>query len=158
MESEEIKHGGAEEAPPQPPTGPEGAPPEPPTGPEGAPPELTEEEMRQLEEQLRKVRIEDVILQGLVPVLNLAARRIAKDDERDLGQGKAGIDAAQAMLDYVPEEARAQIQQAISELQLLYAKYAGEGEGEPGGSDAPGGPASAASGAGDSGLWTPGSH
>ena len=156
MESDETKADGASEAPS-----------EPPASPEGDAPELTEEEMRQLEEQLRKVRIEDVILQGLVPVLNLAARRIAKDDERDLAQAKAGIDAAHAVLDYVPEEARPQIQQAISELQLLYAKYAGEGAEAPGKSEAPaapgtapggGEPSSKPGGKGDSGLWTPGSH
>ena len=130
----------------------------------------TEEELRaQLEEEIRKVRIEDVILQGLVPILNLSARRIAKDDERDLAQGKAGIDAAQAMLEFIPEEARPQIQQAISELQLLYAKYASEGgAGAVGGEESGSGAASEAgaepeagekppkpAGKGDSGLWTP---
>jgi len=46
----------------------------------------TEEEMRaQLEEEIRKVRVEDVVLQSVVSILNLSARRIAKDDERDIG-------------------------------------------------------------------------
>ena len=41
----------------------------------------SEEELReQLEEEIRKVRIEDVVLQSVVSILNLAARRIAKDD------------------------------------------------------------------------------
>ena len=90
-----------------------------------------EEEIRaQLEEEIRKVRVEDVILQSAVSILNLSARRIAKDDERDLDQAKAGIDAARALTDLVPEEAQAQLRQAVSELQMLYAKHAGEDGGE----------------------------
>ena len=55
----------------------------------------SEEELRaQLEEEIRKVRVEDVVLQSAVSILNLSARRIAKDDERDLEQAKVGIDAA----------------------------------------------------------------
>ncbi len=97
---------------------------------EEAAPEQSEEEMRaQLEEEIRKVKVEDVLLQSLVSVLNLTARRIAKDDERDLAQGKLGIDAARALVDFLPEEAQGQVREALSELQMLYAKHAG-GDGE----------------------------
>ena len=103
-------------------------------GAEGAPEEgeaPSEEERRaQLEEEIRKVRIEDVVLQSAVSILNLSARRIAIDEERDLEQAKVGIDAGQALVDLVKPEAQAQLRQAISELQLLYAKQAG-GEGAP---------------------------
>ncbi len=93
----------------------------------------------QLEEEIRKVRVEDVVLQSVVSILNLAARRIAKDDERDLGQAKVGIDAARALVDLVKPEAQPQLRQAISELQVLYAKHAGEGAAEaPEGSEAEG--------------------
>ena len=85
-----------------------------------------EEELRaQLEEEIRKVRVEDVVLQSAVSILNLAARRIAKEDERDLEQAKVGIEAARALTELVTEEARPQLRQAVSELQLLYAKQAG---------------------------------
>ena len=70
------------------------------------------------------------MLQSAVSILNLSARRIAKDDERDLDQAKVGIDAARALVDLVKPEAQPQLRQAISELQLLYAKHAGE-EGAP---------------------------
>ena len=91
----------------------------------------SEEELReQLEEEIRKVRVEDVVLQSVVSILNLAARRIAKDDERDLAQAKVGIDAARALVDLVKPEAQPQLRQAISDLQVLYAKHAGEGAGE----------------------------
>ena len=129
------------------------------SGPQGSPggEETTEEELRaQLEEEIRKVRVEDVLMQSVVSLLNLSARRIAKDEERDLGQAKIGIDAARAVVDLVRPEARPQLKQAISELQLLYAKHAGQGE-------EPAAPAEkvteeAAAEAPpkrDSGLWTP---
>jgi hypothetical protein len=121
-----------------------------------------EEELReQLEEEIKKVRVEDVVLQSVVSILNLTARRIAKDDERDLDQAKVGIDSAQALVDLVKPEAQPQPRQAISELQLLYSKHAGEegaGEAETkpepepeqkGETERPGG--------GESKLWTPGS-
>lgn len=129
---------------------------------EGEPqkPQLSDEEVRaQLEEEIRNVRVEDVVLQSVVSILNLSARRIAKDDERDLEQAKVGIDAARALVDLVRPEAQPQLRQAISELQLLYAKHAGEGP--EGGED---GESGAEPGAeqgkperpkGDSGLWTP---
>jgi hypothetical protein len=122
-------------------------------GSEGAPQEAdqgpTEEELRaQLEEEIRKVRVEDVVLQSAVSILNLSARRIAKDDERDLDQAKVGIDAARALVELVRPEAQPQLRQAISELQVLYAKHAGEESApEQGTSERP---------KGDSGLWTPG--
>ena len=94
-------------------------------GPEGEGP--SEEELRaQLEEEIRKVRVEDVVLQSAVSILNLSARRIAMDDERDLDQAKVGIDAARALVELVNPETQPQLRQAISELQLLYAKHAGE--------------------------------
>jgi hypothetical protein len=109
----------------------------------------SEEELRaQLEEEIRRVRVEDVVLQSAVSILNLSARRIAKDDERDLDQAKVGIDAARSLVELVNPEAQRQLRQAISELQMLYAKHAGEGSApEQETSKRP---------EGDSGLWTPG--
>jgi hypothetical protein len=108
----------------------------------------------ELEEQIRKLRVEDVILQGAVQILNLAARRIAKEDERDLEQAKVGIDAADALSGLVTEEARPQLRQAVSELKMLYAKHAGDGEGEP--AEEPPKEERGDSEGGESKLWTPG--
>jgi hypothetical protein len=90
----------------------------------------------------------------VVSILNLSARRIAKDDERDLDQAKVGIDAGRALVDLVSPEAQPQLRQAISELQVLYAKHAGEetSEGRPEGAPEQG---SSDPPKGDSGLWTP---
>ena len=55
---------------------------------EGSPQPPSEEELRaRIEQQLRTVRVQDLLLESVVSVLNLAARRIAKEDERDLEQG-----------------------------------------------------------------------
>jgi hypothetical protein len=132
-------------------------------GPEGTPQEgggPSEEELRaQLEEEIRKVRVEDVVLQSAVSILNLSARRIAKEDERDLDQAKVGIDAARSLVDLVKPEAQPQLRQAISELQVLYAKHAGEGPAEGGEAEGEPKPApeqgKAEEPKGDSGLWTP---
>jgi hypothetical protein len=134
--------------------------PEPQPGGEAQP---TEEEMRQrIEEQLRKVRVQDLLLESVVSILNLAARRIAKEDEQDLEQGRIGIEAVRAVVDLLDPEPAAQVRSALSEVQMLYAKYANEG-GEPpeeGGSQPPEGgqppPPAPGSQGGPSKLWTPG--
>jgi hypothetical protein len=116
----------------------------------------SEEELRaQLEEEIRKVRVEDVLMQSVVSLLNLSARRIANDEERDLGQAKVGIDAARAVVDLVRPEAQPQLKQAISELQLLYAKHAGAGEATPPEDKEEGEAAVEAPPKRDSRLWTP---
>jgi len=124
---------------------------------EGQPSE--EELRRRLEEQLRKVRVEDMLLESVASILNLSARRIAKEDERDLEQARLGIDAVRALLDMLAPEHRAQVQSALSELQMMYAREAGgggsaegpEGPSEPG----PGSEQERPAGGRGSGLWTP---
>ena len=74
-------------------------------------------------------------MESTVSVLNLTARRIAKEDERDLEQARIGIDAVRAWLDLLPEEAAGQIRNALSELQMLYAQAV---EGKPLGGPAEG--------------------
>jgi hypothetical protein len=121
-----------------------------------------QEEMRQrIEEQLRKVRVQDLLLESVVSVLNLAARRIAKEDERDLEQGRIGIEAVRAVIGLLDPEPAAQVRSALSEVQVLYAKQAGggaepapEGGPEPGtGGEQP--PPGGGQERGPSKLWTP---
>ena len=122
----------------------------------------SQEELRaRLEEQLRNLRVQDLIVESVVSVLNLTARRIAKEDERDLEQGRVGIDAVRAVVDLLDPEPAAQVRSALSEVQMLYAKQAegpgpsgGEGGPEPGpgGQEPPAGPGPQP---GPSRLWTP---
>ena len=129
--------------------------------PAEAGPQPSQEELReQLEEQLRKVRVQDLLLESVVSVINLSARRIAKDDERDLEQGRVGIEAVRAVVDLLDDEPAKQVRSALSEIQVLYAKHAGEGPGQPegGGQAPPRGaeePPEERGQRGPSRLWTP---
>ena len=118
-------------------------------GPEGGEAPPSEEEIqRALEEQLRRVRVQDLLLESVASILNLSARRIAKPDERDLEQGRVGIEAVRAVLDLLEPEAQEQVRQALSQVQMLYARESREDP--PPDEPPPSGPSS-------SGLWTPGS-
>ena len=104
-----------------------------PPGPEqGEPPADQEELQRRLEEQLRKVRVQDLLLESVASILNLSARRISKVDERDLEQARLGIDAVRAVLDLLEPGPREQVREALSQVQMLYAREAkGGGAEEP---------------------------
>ena len=123
--------------------------------PEGAEqPDLTPEQeqmLRQMEEEMRRVRVQDLVAQSVVSILNLSARRIMKEDERDLEQAKVGIDAVAAMADHLEPEAQREVKNALSQLQMLYAQAAG-GAGEPA-DDAPSGGIQTPP---KPGLWVPG--
>jgi hypothetical protein len=121
----------------------------------------TQEELReQLEEQLRKVRVQDLLLESVVSVINLTARRIAKEDERDLEQARVGIEAVRAVVDLLDDEPAKQVRGALSEIQVLYARHA-EGappEPEAGTASPPPGdetPPDKGPQRGPSRLWTP---
>lgn len=140
------------------------APPQQPPQGEQITPEQ-EQMLRQMEEEMRKVRVQDLVTQSVVSILNLSARRIAKEDERDLEQARVGIDAVRALVDLLEPEQQSEVRNALSQVQMLYAQHAGgaapgagpatPGEGaEPGraGPSGPGGERPASSK-----LWTPGS-
>jgi hypothetical protein len=111
-------------------------------GPEGRQP--TEEEMRAaLEEELRQVRVEQVVTEATVSILNVAVLRAGlvpgSEGERDLAQTRMGIEAVRALLPLVeealgPEQARP-IRDALSQLQMAYAQAV-----QAGGSSAPDAP------------------
>jgi len=132
---------------------------------EGGPPPTEEELRARLEEELRQLRVQDVLLQSVVSLINLTSRRIAKEDERDLEQARIGIDAVRALVDLLDPEPAEQVRNALSELQVHYASAAGEGEGpqapdsgegeEGGGSPEP--PPPGPGGQPPPKLWTPGS-
>jgi hypothetical protein len=100
---------------------------------ETEPPAPDEEELqRRLEQQLREIRVQDLLLESVASLLNLAARRIAKADERDLEQGRVGIEAVRAVLDLLDEGPRAQVREALSQVQMLYVRETkGDGDGDP---------------------------
>jgi hypothetical protein len=130
-------------------------------GPTEGGPQPSQEELRErLEEQLRKVRVQDLLLESVVSVVNLSARRIAKEDERDLEQARVGIEAVRAVVGLLDDEPAKQVRGALSEVQMLYARFAGGGPAKPegGGEEPPGGgePQSHEPARGrPSRLWTP---
>ena len=148
----------------------EGTPPQGPPGGPGDEPELSPEQqemLRQMEEEMRRVRVQDVVTQSTVSILNLAARRIAKEDERDLEQGRIGIEAVRALVGLLDDaEAEREVRNALSQLQLMYAEQteaAAGGGSEEGSGGAPQAPESGSESAGgpppapkQSALWTPG--
>lgn len=117
-----------------------------------------QEMMRQMEEEMRKVRVQDVVTQSVVSILNLAARRIAKDDERDLEQARVGIEAVRALVDLLEPEPQQEVRNALSQIQVLYGQHAGGSAPDPTEPGAPEGGEQARGGSGgrSSGLWTPG--
>jgi hypothetical protein len=134
----------------------------PPPGPEGLDPaaagDINEEELRtRIEEQLRSVRMQDLLVESAASIINLSARRIAKEDERDLEQARVGIEAVRGLAGLIDGEVAEQIRAALSELQLLYAKHAGGGEVPQGGDGGASPPADEPQPEKPpSGLWTPG--
>jgi len=122
-------------------------------GPEEAPDE--EELRRRIEEGLRQVRMQDVLLESVVTMINLTARRIGKEDERDLEQARIGIEAVRSLVELLEPEPQTQVRNALSELQMIYARQAGGGA-EPESPDAPPqGPGEEPGSERPGGLWVP---
>jgi hypothetical protein len=142
-------------------------------------PQMSEEELRaayeqQLEEQLRTLRVEDVVVQTIVTLVNLGGRRAGlapgTEEERDPEQLRLAIEGARALLGLIEpqlgEDGKA-IRDALSQLQLAYTQLAGGGapggEGGPQGGGSEPGPGGQPGGQGQTGpaqssgrLWVPG--
>jgi len=115
------------------------------SNPAGAGGEPSEAELRAAwEEQLRLLTPADVIVQTAVSLISLAGRRLGlepgTEGERDLGQVRDAIDGARALLPVLERgegaPTLAPLRDAISALQLEYAKLAatgGAGAPEPAG-------------------------
>lgn len=131
-----------------------------PQDPEGAP-QLSDAEREMLEQQMKEIRVEDLLTQTVASVLNLTARRIVKEDEVDLDQARIGIDAVRAIVGLLPAEVGDAIREPLSQVQLLYAQRSGQGQdaGDSGAQEAPGGERKdPPPGQGPSKLWTPGGN
>jgi len=147
----------------------------------------SDEEMRAaLEEQIRQLRVDDVILQTVGTLVNLAARRLGLAAEQgedvsgevDLAQARTAIDAVRALTPFVASDQAEALRGAMSQLQIAYAREAGgappsDAEGAPVG-EAPEGTGEAPESEPDDGgaraaaeeaerakararIWTPGS-
>lgn len=115
----------------------------------------SEEELRAAyESQLKQLRVEDILLDNVVALVNLGMRRTGlvpgTEDERDPAQVRLAIEAVRAMLPVLEQAAPEQIgaiRDAVSQLQIAFVKIGGQ-PGAPGG--APGGAPEAGAPAGES--------
>ena len=95
----------------------------------------SEEEIRALEAEMEKLTVSDVLLQTVVTLLNLGARKagLAEESQADLPQVKQAIDAARALLPLLEERHAEQlgpVRDALSRLQMVYVQKSG-GQPEP---------------------------
>ena len=103
-------------------------PTEPSAAGEPGPAELTEE---QLLEQIRQLRVEDILLQTVVTLINLSGRRLTVEEEKDVEQARKGIEAVRALLPLCPEEQVGPIKEALSQLQMIYVRESGQAGAKP---------------------------
>ena len=128
-------------------------------------PPLSEEEIRQLQAELGRINVDDVLIQTVVTLLNVGAHKAGLADpsvQPDLEQTRQAIEAARALVPLLEErhgEQLAPVKDMLSQLQMAYAQRTGtapapggeapaephEGEEKP-----PEGPASSGR------LWVPG--
>jgi hypothetical protein len=95
--------------------------------------ENDEQLLQQLEEELKKLKVADLLVQTLYTVSSLAYRKLSEDD-RDLDQARLAIEALRALLPVlegaVGDEVLRDFKQVTSNLQLAYAEAAkGKSEG-----------------------------
>ena len=103
----------------------------------GPPP--TEEELRAAyEAELAQLRIEEVLIQTIVSLLNLGARKAGlvpgSEAERDLDQVRLAIEGARALLPVAEPMLgpnAGPLRDALSQLQMAYAQLAGGPGGSP---------------------------
>jgi hypothetical protein len=122
------------------------------------PPQPSEEELRAAyEAELKRLRVEHVLLDNVVALVNLGMRRtglvLGTEDERDPTQVRTSIEAIRALLPVLEQTAPAQvgpIRDALSQLQMAYVRIGGQPAGPAGEV------ADAGSGPGTSGAGAPG--
>ena len=96
------------------------------------PPELTEEQLRQLEAEMERITVDDVLLQTIVTLLNLGARKagLARRPARTARrptceQMRQAIEGARALLPLLEQRHGDQlgpVRDTLSQLQMAYAQ------------------------------------
>ncbi len=129
-------------------------------------PQYSEEELRAIEAEIDRINVDDVVLQTIVSLINLGARKGAVGAPPEAGitpdfeQLRIAIEAARALLGVVEPRHAAQlgpVRDAVSQLQMAYAQGTG-GAAAPPAPPAAGGPApqGGQGAARPSKLWVPG--
>jgi hypothetical protein len=84
-----------------------------------------EELLKQVEDELRRLKVTDLLVQMLYTVSSLGYRKLSAED-RDLDQAKLAIDSLRALLPVlegaVAEDVMRDFRQVTANLQLAYAE------------------------------------
>ena len=107
----------------------------------------------QLLEALRQIKTEDVVVQTVATLVNLAGQKLSVEGAKDPAEAKKSIDAARHMLSLVPDEARTAVQNALDQIQMLYVRETSGEEPPPVGEEPP----PKEEPPPQSKIWTPGS-
>jgi hypothetical protein len=92
---------------------------------------MNEPTEQQLLEALQQIKTEDVVVQTVATLVNLAGQKLTVEGAKDPAEAQKAIDAARHMVPLVPEEARAPIQNALDQVQMLYVRESSPKEDEP---------------------------
>lgn len=103
------------------------------------PPEEQDRIARELAEELRRLRVEDVLLSTLTTVSSIAYRRLGvmegTQEDRDLEQVRLGIETMTALTPvlerFVPAELVRDFNTSVANLKLSYAKVVSDEGGSP---------------------------
>jgi hypothetical protein len=97
-------------------------------------PQFTEEELRQLEAEMERITVDDVLIQTTVTLLNLGARKAGlgappdQAPEPDWDQVRQAIEGARALIPLLEQRHAQQlgpVRDTLSRLQMVYAQKAG---------------------------------
>src|SRR5829696_8096344 len=96
----------------------------------------SEEQIRALEAELERLSVDDVLLQTIVTLINLGARKagLVEGGQADLEQVRQAIEGARALLPLVEARHGDQVgplRDALSQLQMAYVQKS-SGAAEPG--------------------------
>src|SRR5205085_9984702 len=93
------------------------------------PPESDQELIAELQAELSRLKVSDLLLQTVYTISSLGYHRLSGEN-RDLEQARLAIEALKALLPVlqgaVPEEAVRDFNQVLVNMQLAYAAAAGE--------------------------------
>ena len=94
--------------------------------------EIDEEQLQErIEEELRKLKVQDILLQTGFTLASLGFRSVSEQD-RDLEQARLAIEALRALVpvlrEALPPEVMRDLEQTLANLQLAYADAAKSGE------------------------------
>ncbi len=89
--------------------------------------EPTEEELRAA---LAQLRVEEVVLQTVVTLVNLAGTKLTAEGAKDFDQARQGIEAVRALLPLCPQGELGPVRDAVSQLQMIYVRETAEAGGE----------------------------